>query len=104
MSTKFTVEKNSYDAFNKNIYNICLLDIDICEDLDLKQRIIDMKDEIESHRATKKRDLVRKRSQNTRRLVQLIVGALTDKHLVLGLDSFCAAEYLFINVHWFQAH
>ena len=54
-----------------------------------------MKDEIESHRATKKRDLVRKRSQNTRRLVQLIGGALVDKHLVLVLDSYCAAECVY---------
>ena len=37
--------------------------------MELKQRIIEMKDEIESHRATRTRDLVRKRSQNTRRWV-----------------------------------
>ena len=49
---------------------------DICEDVELKQRIIEMKDEIESHRATRTRDLVRKRSQNTRRWVPGTGGGL----------------------------
>ena len=40
---------------------------DICEDLELKQRLLEMKDELESNRATRTRDLRQRRSQNTRR-------------------------------------
>ena len=63
---------------------------DICEDLELKQRIIEMKDEIESHRATRKRDLVRKRSQNTRRYVpttgRVFVDACLSECLVTRMS------------------
>ena len=55
---------------------------DICEDVELKQRIIEMKDEIESHRATRTRDLVRKRSQNTRRWVPGMGGGYKGRVLV----------------------
>ncbi|XP_064641766.1 protein phosphatase 1 regulatory subunit 16A-like isoform X9 [Lineus longissimus] len=50
------------DAKTKN-GETCL---DICEDLELRQRILDIKDEIANHRIHAKTSLTRTRSQNTR--------------------------------------
>ncbi|XP_064641764.1 protein phosphatase 1 regulatory subunit 16A-like isoform X7 [Lineus longissimus] len=52
------------DAKTKN-GETCL---DICEDLELRQRILDIKDEIANHRIHAKTSLTRTRSQNTRSL------------------------------------
>ncbi|XP_064641758.1 protein phosphatase 1 regulatory subunit 16A-like isoform X2 [Lineus longissimus] len=55
------------DAKTKN-GETCL---DICEDLELRQRILDIKDEIANHRIHAKTSLTRTRSQNTRRFMSV---------------------------------
>jgi hypothetical protein len=53
-------------------YPAIFLFADICEDLELRQRILDIKDEIANHRIHAKTSLTRTRSQNTRRYFRLI--------------------------------
>ena len=48
-------------------YNYLKCVLDICEDPEMKQRIMEMKDELETNKARRSADLYHRRNQNTRR-------------------------------------
>ena len=61
----------------------CAVASDVCEDGELKQRMLDMKEEIDNSRVIKSRELSRKRSANIRR---------SDSSLI-SLQSSAAAQF-----------
>ncbi len=69
----------------KNVWYCVVCLPDICEDLELKQRLMELKDEIESNRATQIIDVKRK-SQNTRRYdycLELLIIIVYSKIILL---------------------
>ena len=68
--------------------------VDICEEPELKQRILEMRDEMESNRATKSSELKHRRSQNTRRYVTSQFSVIFPGHVLVDSPFYSSQSVL----------
>lgn len=63
----FSSDFNSINCKQQTVDSVSLMSSDLCEDAEIRQKILDMKDEIETNKASRTKDSVRRSARHTSR-------------------------------------